>query len=264
MAATANKPLTNTGEPAREGCPVAASTRLYQGCMSFYNATGYLDDDTASGVNRFAGVNIKEVDNSSGSAGDVSAEVFTEGSHVFEGSGFTQASVGQRVYATDNFTVTCTAATAGAVYIGVCKEYISSTKIRVEIDPENSGDRIVSLSVSIGLHASKTVFNLFTAREALQVLSIDYVPDIAQGGALTATVVKAESTNAPAAATTPMHIAAAINLNGTAHTVQPITLSVTAADLLLAAGDRIGFVESAAMTTGSGVVTIRMKRLAAN
>lgn len=120
---------------------------------------------------------------------------------------------------------------------------------------------VVTISVSVPLHATKTVFNLFTAREALRVLSIDYVPDIAQGGALTATVVKATGTDTPASGTTPMHAAAAINLNGTAHTVQSIALTATVADLTLAAGERIGFVESGAMTVGSGVVTIRAKRL---
>lgn len=119
----------------------------------------------------------------------------------------------------------------------------------------------VLVSESIPLHASKTVYNLFTARETWEVTHIDYVPDVAQGGALTATVVKATSTATPASATTPMHIAAAINLNGTAHTVQPITLTVTTADLRLAVGDRIGLVLSGAMTTGSGLLTIRAKRI---
>jgi hypothetical protein len=117
------------------------------------------------------------------------------------------------------------------------------------------------ISVSIPLHASKVTYNLFTARENWQVTHIDYTPDIAQGGALTATVVKVTGTATPASATTPMHTAAGIDLNGTAHTVQPITLSVTVADLKLVAGERIGLVLSGAMTTGSGLVTIRMKRI---
>tara|TARA_R110000868_G_scaffold42858_2_gene144562 strand:- start:853 stop:1329 length:477 start_codon:yes stop_codon:yes gene_type:complete len=118
----------------------------------------------------------------------------------------------------------------------------------------------VVITVPVSLHASKVTYNLFVARRGYTVTSIDYTPDIAQGGALTATVVKATSTTIPASATTPMHIAAAINLNGTAHTVQPITVTTTAADLVLAAGNRIGLVLSGAMTVGSGTVTIRMSR----
>lgn len=114
--------------------------------------------------------------------------------------------------------------------------------------------------VTIPLHASKTVYNVFYARRGYTVTGISYTPDIAQGGALTATVVKATGTATPAAATTPMHIAAAINLNGTAHTVQNITLTETAADLVLASGNRIGLVLSGAMTVGSGLLEIRMSK----
>lgn len=119
----------------------------------------------------------------------------------------------------------------------------------------------ILVSVGIPLHASKVIHNLFVARDAWQVTHIDYTPDIAQGGALTATVVKAVGTDTPASATTPMHTAAGINLNATAHTVQPITLSVTIADLQLAAGNRIAIVLSGAMTVGSGLVTVRGKRI---
>lgn len=117
------------------------------------------------------------------------------------------------------------------------------------------------VSETISLHASKVTYNLFVARDAWQVTKIDYTPDIAQGGALTATVVKAVTTATPASATTPMHTANGIDLNATAHTVQPITITATGADLQLAAGNRIGLVLSGAMTVGSGLVTIRGKRI---
>lgn len=116
------------------------------------------------------------------------------------------------------------------------------------------------ITVPVNLHASKVIHNLFVARRAYTVTSVDYTPDIAQGGALTATVVKAVGTATPASATTPMHAAAGINLNGTAHTVQPLTLTGTAADLVLADGNRIAIVLSGAMTVGSGNVTIRMTK----
>lgn len=127
--------------------------------------------------------------------------------------------------------------------------------------PNPRPDDIIELDYLIPLHASKTVFNVYIAKEAVKVLSIDYVPDTAQGGALTATVAKATGTTAPAAATTPMCAAGAIDLNATAHTVQSIALTATDADLVLAAGERIGFIESGAMTVGSGHLKIRMRRL---
>lgn len=116
------------------------------------------------------------------------------------------------------------------------------------------------VSISIPLHATKTEYNLFYARRAYLVTAITYVPDIAQGGALTATVVKTSGTATPSSGTTPMHTAGTINLNGTAHTAQTVTLTTTTANLTLAAGDRIGLDFSGAMTVGSGLITIRMTR----
>lgn len=118
-------------------------------------------------------------------------------------------------------------------------------------------DSVVTFPV--GLHASKTVYNVFVAKRGYTITSISYVPDIAAGTALTATVVKASGTATPAAGTTPMHTAGGVNLNATAHTVQTITLG-TAANLVLASGDRIGLVLSGAMSTGSGLLVVRMTR----
>ena len=123
----------------QDGCTqkylVAASTHIYDGTLVFADATGYAVDVTASGVNRFAGVARDEYDNSSGAAGDKQAELWTRGTFTLTGSGFTQASVKLKVYATDNYTVTTNASAPNAVYIGVCQEYISATKIAVAIDP---------------------------------------------------------------------------------------------------------------------------------
>ena len=117
----------------------------------------------------------------------------------------------------------------------------------------------VVITVPISLHASKVIYNAFVARRAYQVTQIDWVTDIAQ--AQTGTVVKATGTATPASATTPMHNAGDVNCNNAAHAVLPITLTITTANLQLAAGDRIGFVLAAALTTGSGTLVIRMKRI---
>lgn len=117
------------------------------------------------------------------------------------------------------------------------------------------------ITIPINLHASKTIHNLFVARQGYRVTSIDYTPDVVQGSAVTATVVKAIGTATPASGTTPMHAAGTINTNATVHTVQSMTLTGTAADLVLAAGNRIALVLSGAMTAGSGNVTIRMTKV---
>ena len=134
MAVTANQ-LTKRQEGNRQSFPVAASTNLYEGTLAFLSATGYLDDDTATGANRFAGIVVTQADNSSGSAGAINGEVYAEGVFELVGSGFTQASVGLSVFATDNYVIT-TSPSASASYIGECVGYVSSTKLLVCIDPD--------------------------------------------------------------------------------------------------------------------------------
>jgi hypothetical protein len=110
----------------------------------------------------------------------------------------------------------------------------------------------------VTLHASKTIHNLFHARREYTVTSITWVGDIAQ--AITGTVVKASGTATPAAATTPMCAAGAVVCNTTAHTPLDVALTGTTANLLLASGDRIAIVLSGALTTGSGLLIVRMTR----
>lgn len=111
------------------------------------------------------------------------------------------------------------------------------------------------ITIPIDLHATKTVYNVFYAKRGYTVTSIDWVSDIAQ--AITGTVVKATGTATPASGTTPMHTANGVVINTTAHTVLPITLT---GNTTLVAGDRIGFVLNAALTSGSGLLTIRMTK----
>lgn len=115
------------------------------------------------------------------------------------------------------------------------------------------------IEFNIPTHASRTIYNLFVARRDWTVVGIDVVPNVAQGGALTATFVKAIGTATPAAGTTPLHSGTA-NLNGTAHTVQQLTLTTTGADLVLANGNRIAVVLSGALSAGEAHVTIRLRK----
>ena len=117
--------------------PIAASTTLYENALAFFNTSGYLVNTVSLWVNELAGVVVKGVDNSAGAAGDLSAEVDSEGAFVFAGTGFSQASVGKPAYATDNFTVTADATAAGC-YVGIIEEYISSTSVLVRLNANRS------------------------------------------------------------------------------------------------------------------------------
>lgn len=148
MAVTANQ-LISRQDGCKASFPVAASTQIYQGTLVFLLSTGYADDDTAGGLNKFAGVAIGEQDNSSGSAGDLNVEVWRDGVFELTGSGFSQSSVGERAYATDNYTITSTLTEAG-VDIGEIVEYVSSTVVRVKIEPgETSGSGVQTISESL-------------------------------------------------------------------------------------------------------------------
>src|SRR5688500_4778707 len=127
MAVTANQ-MISRADGNKMGFPVATATHLYQGALNFVNSGGYLDDDTASGVNAFDGINIEDKDNT-GADGAVWTEVWRTGNFLLTGTGFGQTSVGLPVYATDNYTLTLTQTTAGAVYVGKIVEYVSSTKV---------------------------------------------------------------------------------------------------------------------------------------
>lgn len=107
--------------------------------------------------------------------------------------------------------------------------------------------------------ATVTEYDLAVIKRAIQVVSIDIVPSTLQGGSLTATIVKASGTSAPANGTTPLHTASAINLNTGAYTNQSITLTATGADLIFAAGDRLGIDFSAAYTAGHAALTVGIK-----
>lgn len=101
-----------------------------------------------------------------------------------------------------------------------------------------------------------TEYDLAVCKRAFKVVSIDIVPSTLQGGALTATICKATGTSAPANGTTPLHTANAINLNTGAYTNQSITLTATTANLVFAAGDRLGIDYSAAYSAGHAALTI--------
>lgn len=132
MAVTANQ-LLIIKDPEHLGAyPVLAAKHLYKGAMSFTTAAGLLSDVIAAGVNVFAGINSAEYDNSGGASGDITAETWTEGDWLGTGSGFTQATVGAVMYATDNYTITTTS--TNNTKIGRCVAYVSSTQVYVALD----------------------------------------------------------------------------------------------------------------------------------
>lgn len=111
-----------------------SAAKVFQGAMCNILAAGYLAKcaDGATGA-FFAGIAVETVDNSAGAAGDLSCRVYKRGNFKLNGSGFAQADVGEKVYASDDQTVTKTSA-AGRAYVGVIVEIESATAVWVCID----------------------------------------------------------------------------------------------------------------------------------
>lgn len=140
MAVTANQ-LIKRQDGNRISYPAAATTRIYEGTLVFINATGYADDDTATGANEFGGIAIRDVNNT-GSAGDLQCECWRTGVFELVGAGtFTQADVGKTVYATDNYTITLTGGGSG-VPIGNVARFVSDTVLAVEIEVAGAGSQL--------------------------------------------------------------------------------------------------------------------------
>lgn len=132
MAVTANQVvlMQDAGDivPAK-----AAAVNLYQNTIAFYDATtGFVTNDDNAGANPFAGIVYQQCDNSGGSAGDKTVELWTEGVFRLTGSSFTQGTAGDLIYATDNFTTTATSTSASR--IGRAVNYVSATQMDVMID----------------------------------------------------------------------------------------------------------------------------------
>ena len=136
-ALTSNQQVIRS-DKTRNGVPCAASVHHFEGGLAYVNSSGFADVVTNSGANKFAGVVFNEFDNSLGSngganpqTGAAALDLFTDGVFVLNGSGFTQATVGQLIYGVDSGTVSATATNNSR--IGTCMQYFSATQIAVRL-----------------------------------------------------------------------------------------------------------------------------------
>jgi hypothetical protein len=114
------------------------------------------------------------------------------------------------------------------------------------------------IPVNIEYNASSVDKVSFVATRAYYVKSITGRPTVAgtDGSAVTAAIKKAASATAITAGTA-LH-SGSFNLKGTADTVQNLTLSTTASDLLIPAGTCIGIDFTGTLTSATGVVTVML------
>lgn len=125
MATTANQVIKRQGGNwKRKSVPAAASKRFYEGTAVFLDAAGRATDVKVDANTVFAGINISEVDNSSGAASALDVEVWGDGDFELPITGATLALQGTPVYASDNYTFTMTAGTNPP--IGTLTKFVST------------------------------------------------------------------------------------------------------------------------------------------
>ncbi len=108
--------------------------KIWAGALVMVDSSGYGRNALAGASNKgVAGVAIETVDNSGGSSGDKSIKV-RSGRFLMTGTGFTQASVGSHIYASDNDTVSTTQGTNEPL-VGTVEAYVSSTTVWAQIGP---------------------------------------------------------------------------------------------------------------------------------
>lgn len=117
--------------------PVYQSETIYLGALVMTNSSGYAiaGDDTASCV--FQGVNLHgQVDNSSGSDGDLNVTVTRTGIFRMDfDTSISQSNVGDECYLVDDQTVDLVGDTTNDIMVGVIVKYIDSDEAWVDIEP---------------------------------------------------------------------------------------------------------------------------------
>jgi predicted RecA/RadA family phage recombinase len=186
---------------------------------------------------------------------------------VYEITKATDAGSGGTIWAPAYFDATqnkVTAIASGNVQVGLFTETTldAATSASVLLSPQTGEkDEVAVTYASYGAGSLATqVF--FVAPVAMRVLKVSEVHSAAETTAATLTgdVLKDTSTDAPGAGTSVLGATKA-NLKSAANTVQNPALSATAANVLLAAGDRLAFKPSAAGTEAANVVvTVHLAR----
>ena len=123
-------------------------------------------------------------------------------------------------------------------------------------NPDGTARNLAPIVVTLQTTASGVDSPGFTAPFACKVIRAQEVHSTISGAGATLDIKKCTGTTAPASGNTVL--ASVFALDSTINTVVDKTLSSTAADLLLAAGDRLAFDFSGTLTGLVGAITITL------
>lgn len=111
--------------------PVAVA-KMFKGSLVMFNVAGFLTVAASLAGAKFAGIAGHSVDNTNGLVGDEECEVFRTGVFLLDGAGFTQASIGKDVFASDDQTVSTTDG-GDEPLVGKVVNFVSATQVWVEL-----------------------------------------------------------------------------------------------------------------------------------
>lgn len=135
MALSANTEIPEKDAHGYNSIPVAASTVIYKGALVALNSSGYAIPAAAAASTQFAGISVEKVDNSAGSAGDLSVKVVRKGMFLLPITGsITQANQGDVVYADSDALLGILGTGANRQKVGVVAKFVSATSVWVDID----------------------------------------------------------------------------------------------------------------------------------
>ncbi len=130
MALTANRNVDHYIDQQLRTFAVAGSTHVYKGALVGLKADGYVRGLVAG--DPFIGIAYEEIDNSSGSDGDKSVRVYTQGDfgHALSGAAITD--IGRPLFASADDTLTF--AGEGNSYVGIVEDFLATSEIMLRLD----------------------------------------------------------------------------------------------------------------------------------
>ena len=112
---------------------VKANVKIFAGSQVCIDSTGYAVPGSDTAGLKFVGISRGYADNTGGSDGDLSVEVWRRGSFELATTDMTKGNVGDSVFVVDDQTVGLAATTTNDVSCGKISEYNAATSVYVSI-----------------------------------------------------------------------------------------------------------------------------------
>lgn len=172
MALTASRELNRFVDQELRSFSVAAAAHVFKGAfVGVERSTGHVRNLQPGDM--FAGIAYEEIDNTNGSAGEVSVRLYTQGDFVLTTNNATQAWIGSALYALDDDR-TSVLPSQGASFVGVLMAVIGTNLGIVRIMP--TGAQQVEHALQVPLISSTTqdsMVPVMVTQRAIKVISVE-------------------------------------------------------------------------------------------